>query len=250
MKETTNYNKDAEGYRNIEILLYHIEQRPQMYTGFLSLRNLYYFLQGYLLCGKLIIFLAEIDRYFQTEFSSWSRHWLSEKFTEFHFDKYQPWYHYFLMVSETDADAMMLFFKASRVFLNDYIGSGSETEEKIIHKNNHIPSLNIEALIYQIAIDPALYLEEMSIRNLENLLRGIGYCKVILNISDATDRYYSRYMNSWMNQRLSAYLDVEIEMEAFWSSYFIQYIKDEQNSLNLFLKLIRCFFGEYHRDGK
>lgn len=249
MVYNSGHGRPPATYWNVEELTSRIVQRPQMYIGILSIRNLFYFLQGHFIYGKYSGFSQNIDDYFHTEFLGWVQQWFALNLEKDNCILSHPWYQSFLEYTDTEEAALQLFFEVSKIFFEEY---HTQEEKNIceIKKVTVDEYPNKEKIITQIQLSPQLYLEEVSLRNLYFFLAGFSSCRDRLHMSDYSDEYSTKYFSGWLNNWMTLYLGEtnELEWEPFWYSYVTKYVKSKEKALQLFFNASNEFFKEYHQN--
>ncbi|MBP1042398.1 hypothetical protein I6N95_15365 [Vagococcus sp. BWB3-3] len=244
----SGHERPPATYWNVEELISRIAQRPQMYIGILSIRNLFYFLQGHYIYGKCSGFSINIDGYFHTEFLGWVQQWFALNLEKEDSMLSHPWYQLLIEYTDTEEAALQLFFEVSKNFFKEY---HAQKRKKIYEmKKVEVDECpNKEKIIAKIQSAPQLYLEEVNLRNLYFFLAGFSSCRDRLHMSDYSDAYYTKHFSRWLNSWMTSYLGEtnELEWEPFWYSYVTKYVKSKEKALQLFFKASNEFFTEYHQ---
>ncbi|MBP1042401.1 hypothetical protein I6N95_15380 [Vagococcus sp. BWB3-3] len=107
-------------YKNIEETIANIKLRPKMFIEELKLKNLYFLLGGYIGCALTTGISTEIDEVFKKDFSQWTKEWLGLNVAMDFSNDCLSWYKMYQKASETEEEALELFFKSSQEFFVDF----------------------------------------------------------------------------------------------------------------------------------
>ncbi|WP_314065404.1 papain fold toxin domain-containing protein [uncultured Vagococcus sp.] len=107
-------------YQNIEEIIANIKLRPKMYIEEISIKNLYFFLVGYIGCGGLANISTKLDREFKRNFSKWTENWFYLNVGIDFTDDCLSWYKMYQKASLTEEEGLELFFESSQAFFTDY----------------------------------------------------------------------------------------------------------------------------------
>lgn len=105
---------------SIEKFIKAIRNRPLMYVEKLEINYIYYLVIGFLGSNLMKGDIYKIDRIFHKHFVGWVIKWVQENVDSNYVKKSFYWHHIFIAITDSEEDAVKLFFELSEKFFEEY----------------------------------------------------------------------------------------------------------------------------------
>ena len=106
---------------NIKDLINAIQSRPKMYVEELRLDYIYYIIIGFLGSNLMNKNACSLDQAYKNYFPNWLLEWVRKNKNEYYEKRSFYWYHILIDVTNSEEEAIMLFFELSDKFFEEEI---------------------------------------------------------------------------------------------------------------------------------
>ena len=101
---------------DIKTFISSIQNRPKMYVEEIRLDYIFYLIFGFLGSNMINGSIYNTDQKFKIYFSDWVLNWITNNIDKSYEQKSFFWYHYLCDVTNSEEEAVELFFKLSSIF--------------------------------------------------------------------------------------------------------------------------------------
>ena len=106
---------------NIKDFINAIQSRPKMYVEELRLDYIYYIIIGFLGSNLMNKNACSLDQAYKNYFPNWLLEWVRKNKNEYYEIRSFYWYHILIDVTNSEEEAIMLFFELSDKFFEEEI---------------------------------------------------------------------------------------------------------------------------------
>jgi len=110
--------------------------------------------------------------------------------------------------------------------------------------------MNIETLLHSINKRPGMFVQDRRLDYIRYFIAGF-YCHAsVSGTTESIDRYFNDNFHGWVREWLGNNLNIEFDEERGWYEYITLSTPNNDDSFNLFFKLVNEFFKEFHEANK
>lgn len=109
---------------NIEQVIEVIKDRPLMYIETLRIENIHHLLRGFHLSSVVNKTCEPLDNYFNVYFIKWVLQWIRKNKNPNYDVESFYWHHFIKDITESEEEAIELFFQLSEQFFEEYHNNG------------------------------------------------------------------------------------------------------------------------------